>query len=166
MTVSIELLLDLQTEAYVRADWAALESAGHSNLGAHRAPSNRPHITLLVRPTLELIAFASVVAELPFEIALGEPIVFDHGERIVLARPVVLDETLARVHRAAHDAVPAGEDAPHTVPGEWTPHVTLARRLRRESLDDALALLGAPRRGFAVSLRRWDSETKTVTDLG
>lgn len=166
MTISIELLLDAQSEALVRADWERLERAGHSSLAAHRAPSNRPHITLLVRPELGDVAFEDAVAALPLALRLGDPLIFDHGERVVVARSVRLDEPLADVHRAVHDAVPPGEDAPHTRPGDWTPHVTLARRLRRESLDDALRLLAPGQAAQAVSLRRWDSEARTITDLG
>jgi hypothetical protein len=72
---------------------------------------------------------------------------------------------LQALHRAVHDAVPAGDDLPHTVPGGWTPHVTLARRLRLESLPEAIAVIGPPRAGQGVALRRWDAETATVTPV-
>lgn len=166
MTVSIELLLDPRSEALVREDWERLARAGHSSLAAHRAPSNRPHITLLARSELGDVTLGGAVASLPFALRLGDPVVFDHGDRVVLARAVQIDAALAALHRAVHDAVPAGEDAPWTAPGRWTPHVTLARRLRRESLDDALALLGPGRGAIAVAVRRWDAASKTVTMLG
>lgn len=163
--VSIELLLDDETEALVRADWERLAQAGHSSLAAHRAPSNRPHITLLVRAALEPISFAEAAALLPFSVALGAPILFPHDDRAVLARSVVLDNALLSMRRAVYEAAPPGEDAPHTEPDAWTPHVTLARRLRLASLDDALGLLGPELVGTAVALRRWDSSTRTVTPL-
>ncbi|WP_100814640.1 2'-5' RNA ligase family protein [Microbacterium lacus] len=161
--VSIELLLDDETQGSVRADWEHLARAGHSSLAAHTAPSNRPHITVLVRQSLPLVDFASASALLPVRVMLGTPIVFEHGDRGVLARTVVLDEALLAVYNAVRAAVPPGEDAPHTDPDSWTPHVTLARRLRLASLDDARALLGPEREGWAVGLRRWDSRTRTVT---
>lgn len=164
--VSIELLLDDEIEASVRADWDALARAGHSSLAAHTADSNRPHVTLLVRPSVPQVDFAAATALLPVSVTLGAPIVFEHGDRGVLARPVVLDDALLAVYNAVRAAVPPGEDAPHTDPGAWTPHVTLARRLRLASLDDARALLGPERVGSAVGLRRWDSRTRTVTALG
>lgn len=164
--VSIELLLDDETEAAVRADWSRLAQAGHSSLAAHTSPSNRPHITLLVRSWLPAIDFAAAASLLPVTVTLGEPIVFPHGDRGVLARPVVMDEPLLALRRAVYDAAPPGEDAPHTEPDAWTPHVTLARRLRLESLDEALALMGRERAGVGAALRRWDSRTRTVTALG
>ena len=164
--VSIELLLDADTEARVRADWEALAAAGHSSLAAHRSPSNRPHITLLARPTLADIAFTDAIAQLPIRVTLGEPLVFRHGDRGVLARRVVPSEELLHLHRAVHAAAPPGPDAAHTLPGEWTPHVTLARRLRLVSLPDALRLIGPEHTGAGVALRRWDSASATVTDLG
>lgn len=163
--VSIELLLDPDTEARVRADWDALAAAGLSSLAAHRAPSNRPHITLLVRPALADIRFTDAIAQLPIRVTLAAPIVFRHGDRGVLARRVVPTDELLRLHGAVHEAVPPGPDAAHTVPGEWTPHVTLARRLRLASLPDALRLVGPEHAGVGVALRRWDSAIATVTDL-
>lgn len=163
--VSIELLLDPDTEARVRADWARLADAGLSSLGAHPAPSNRPHITLLVRPALGQVAFAAAASLLPVRIDLAEPVTFVHGDRAVLAWRVEPHDELRELHRAVHDAAPPGDDAPHTAPGAWTPHVTLARRLRVAALPEALALIGPSCRGAGVSLRRWDSATATVTPL-
>lgn len=163
--VSIELVLDAETEAAVRAEWDQLAAAGLSSLAAHPSASNRPHVTMLVRSTLTVSAFAEAVAQLPIALTLGEPTVFAHGDRGVLARRVLLDPELEAVHRAIHASVPPGEDAPYTAPGQWTPHVTLARRLRLVDLDRALGLLGPVRSGFGVSLRRWDSALAEVTGL-
>ena len=163
--VSIELLLDPGTEERVRADWSRLADAGLSSLRAHTAPSNRPHITMLVRPTLPSTSFASAAALLPVAIDLLEPLTFVHGDRAVLAWRVSPSAQLRAVHAAVHAAAPPGDDAQHTVPGDWTPHVTLARRLRIESLPEALAAIGGPHGGTGVALRRWDSGTATVTPL-
>lgn len=163
--ISIELLLDADTESRVRADWDSLAAAGLSSIGANPSASNRPHITLLVRPELSPQSFAHAIAALPIVVALGAPIVFRHGDRGVLARPVLPSEDLLALHHAVHAAVPPGEDAPHTAPGEWTPHVTLARRLRLDSLDDALRVLGPAHTGTGVALRRWDSLRSEVTAL-
>lgn len=166
---SIELLLDPVSEDALRADWDRLAAAGHSSMAAHRAASNRPHVTLLVRPAAEgpppPHLFAAAARSLPISLALGEPVVFAHGERGVLARSVELTDDLRALHAAVHAAAPAGDDAPHTAPGEWTPHVTLARRLRLASLDAATALLGPLRSGQAVALRRWDAVARTVTGI-
>lgn len=163
--VSIELLLDPETDARVRADWQRLADAGLSSLGAHRAPSNRPHVTLLARATLSSIAFTEAVGMLPVRIDLAEPITFTHRDRAVFAWRVSFTDELRALHRVVHAAVPEGEDTPHTAPGEWTPHITLARRLRLESLPAALDLIGAPLTGSGVALRRWDSASSIVTPL-
>ena len=163
--VSIELLLDAVTEARVRADWERLASAGLSSLAAHRTDSNRPHVTLLVRPALAAATFADAAARLPIAIGLGVPIVFRHGDRGVLVRPVAPSDELLELHRVIHAAAPPGMDASHTAPGDWTPHVTLARRLRLASLPDALRLLGPEHAGTGVALRRWDSASAVVTPL-
>lgn len=164
--VSIELLLDPETEGGIRADWERLAAAGLSSLGAHRSASNRPHVTLMVRQTIDEVSFADAASRLPVPVTLAGPVVFEHGARGVLAWRAEATESLLDLHRSIHRAVPPGEDAPHTAPGQWTPHVTLARRLRMDDLPAALALLGPPRTGAGVALRRWDSATATVTALG
>ena len=161
--VSIELLLDSESEARVRADWQRLAAAGLSSLGAHTAPSNRPHITLLARSFVGTIAFDDAVAMLPVELTLGPPVVFRHGDRGVLARSVAPTQALLALHRMVHRTAGPGPDAGHTAPGEWTPHVTLARRIRIDSLDDALGLLGPECQAIGTLLRRWDSASATVS---
>jgi len=137
---------------------------------------------VLARPSLPIVDFAQAAALLPASITFGAPIVFEHGDRGVLARLVVLDGPLLAIYNAVRAAEPQSrraaepqsrraaappvDDAPYTDPGSWTPHVTLARRLRLASLDDAHALLGPERAGWAVWLRPWDSGTRTVTSLG
>ncbi|WP_314505948.1 2'-5' RNA ligase family protein [uncultured Microbacterium sp.] len=163
--VSIELLLDAQTDARVRSDWRSLADAGLSSLSAHPAPSNSPHITLLVRPRLDQVSFAAAIARLPVSVSLAEPVFFAHGDRGVLAWRVEPTAELRELHAAVHTVAGPGEDAPHTSGGEWTPHVTLARRLRTEELPRAKDLLGSALAGRAVALRRWDAASRTVTPL-
>ena len=62
-------------------------------------------------------------------------------------------------------AVSPGEDAPHTAPGEWMPHVALARRLRVADLAEALDLIGSDIRAQARSVRHWDPATALITTL-
>ncbi|UGB35713.1 2'-5' RNA ligase family protein [Microbacterium sp. cx-55] len=165
--VSLELLLDPESEAAVRADWQRLADAGLSSLAAHTSPSNRPHLTLLARPTLAALDVSGVVARLPIPVRLGAALLFGAGDRRVLARHVVPTGDLLAVHRGVHTAAGDTEaDAPHTAPGAWTPHITLARRLRLETLPQALDLLGPEIEGALVSLRRWDSASARVTVLG
>jgi 2'-5' RNA ligase len=202
--VSLELLLDRATEDAVRAEWAALADAGMSSLAPHTSPSNRPHVTLLVRPTLaplDAALLARIAASLPLPVTLGEPILFGEGDRRVFVRPAALTPELEELHRMLHAGVaveassrrhefavargsqdvpppasdraagdegedlPDDEDAPHTRPGEWTPHVTLARRLRVSDIPAARALVSGELHGRVTALRRWDAASKTVTEL-
>jgi len=170
--VSLELLLDPDTEARIQAEWQALADAGLSSLAAHTAPSNRPHITLLVRPSLPQLTRDQLggLVELPMAITVGDPIFFGAGERRVLVRSVVPTEELLRLHAAIHAIAGAGEDAAHTRPGEWTPHISLARRIRVDAIPQALRILdgvgeATTTRAEATSLRRWDAASASVTHL-
>lgn len=162
--VSIELLLDPQIEARMRADWQALADAGMSSLAAHTSPSNRPHVTLLARPALADADFSTALARLPVPVSLIEPVIFAHGDRGVLAWRVALSAEVQALHRDVHAGSP-GPDSAHTAPGAWTPHITLARRLRLAAASEALTLLGPSMTGAAIALRRWDSASATVTPL-
>ncbi|WP_405374061.1 MULTISPECIES: 2'-5' RNA ligase family protein [unclassified Microbacterium] len=160
--VSIELVFDADTERAVRTEWQALAGAGLSSLGSHTSPSNRPHVTLLVREAVAL----ELDRREAFAVSLGAPLLFGAGDRRVLARSVVPSAALLALHADVHAAAGAGDDAPHTMPGAWTPHVTLARRLKVTDLERALPLLGEGVTGTARGLRRWDAASATVTDLG
>ena len=168
---SIELTFDTDTEAAFRAQWAALEAAGLPNLGRHQSSSNRPHITLSAGPTVSvtdalLAVFAPDRRALPIEFRVAGLVLFPAGhDRWVLARPVVMSDTLLRLHQDVAGAAPGALET--TQPNGWTPHVTLARRLTAAQLTAALPLLdqsSAP--GTLVAARFWNGETKTLTDLG
>jgi 2'-5' RNA ligase len=171
--VSLELLLDSGLEACIRAQWQALAGAGFSSLAAHTAPSNRPHITLVVRPSIRWMTRAELnaVVSLPLELEIGDPILFGEGERRVLARSVVPTPSLLDFHASLHALIgESEEDAPHTRPGEWVPHVTLARRIRQADIPEALRLVDDAHSSSstvptATSLRRWDAESATITEV-
>ncbi len=50
--VSLELVFDGASEAAVRREWDALVAADLPSQARHTGESNRPHVTLLVRPEL------------------------------------------------------------------------------------------------------------------
>lgn len=162
---SIELTFDDALDEAVRDEWRALQDAGFSSLAAHLAPSNRPHVTVLARRRLSLVDAAAFQGLLPLPITLGAPLLFGAGDRRVLARAVVPSRELLALHAAVHDSCDDDDDLPHTAPGDWMPHVTLARRLQLTQLAQALPLLGDELRGTLTGLRRWDSADKLVTDL-
>jgi hypothetical protein len=51
-------------------------------------------------------------------------------------------------------------------PGQWTPHVTLARRVAPDQLPQALPQLGHEIRGRITGLRHWDGNAKVVYPIG
>lgn len=163
--VSLELTFDPVTEAAVRDEWAALAASGLSSMAAHTSPSNRPHVTLAVRPEMPEVDPSALADFLPTAATLGAPLLFGTGDRRVLARSVLPTAELLALHAAVHDLIGPGDDAPHTRPGEWTPHVTLARRLRLTDLAAALTGVGEAIPGTAVALRRWDARIRAVTHL-
>jgi 2'-5' RNA ligase len=170
---SIELTFDPVFEAAFRAEWAALEAAGLPNLGRHPGASNRPHLTVAAGPALEITADLSAAfgrgtphhVPLPVDASVSGLLLFRAGSgRFVLARPVVMSETLLALHRAVLKQAPGAMEL--TQPDQWTPHVTLARRLNAAQVADALDVLGEPPApGRCVAARFWNGETKTLTPL-
>jgi hypothetical protein len=51
---------------------------------------------------------------------------------------------------------------PNSLPGHWTAHVTLARRIENSQLGRALRIAGRPSEiaGSFAGLRRWDGTQK------
>ncbi|KQZ89921.1 hypothetical protein ASD62_12040 [Phycicoccus sp. Root563] len=166
---SVELLLDPATDAAVRAEWAALSTAGLPSQADHRGETNAPHVSVAVAGAFPGAAeelLTAVAAGIPVPVRLGAPVLFG-GRRVVLARLVVTDRALLDLHTAVWSAVAGAADpSPHTVPGRWVPHVTLARGIPAEEVATALGTLGRERGGVpelvgeAVSLRRWDSDAR------
>lgn len=162
---AIEVLLDRAAETAIRAEWDALAARGMSSLAAHTSASNRPHITLVARIDLPRFHADALDGISSFPITLGAPLLFGTGDRRVLARGIVPTAELLALHASVRAAVGPGEDAPHTAPGEWMPHVALARRLRVADLAAALDLVGGEIHARARSVRRWDPATAVTTTL-
>jgi 2'-5' RNA ligase len=166
--VSLELVFDEPSDAAVRREWDALLAADLPSQARHTGESNRPHLTLLVRPELADADLSALAAGLPLRLTLGAPLLFGAGRTRVIARSVIPSSALLDFHARVHAAVGAGDDALHTRPGAWTAHVTLARRVPIERIGDALAVLAeageAELAVTATGVRRWDSATRTVSD--
>lgn len=174
MVHSVELLFDADTDAAVRQVWRDLADAGIRSLAGHRSPSNRPHVTLTVAAHLDDsvdAALGSLLDRLPLPCVLGAPMLFGAGRALALVRLVVpsvgLLDLQAQAHRLSVPHMPNGP-LPHTDPGNWTPHVTLARRLPADRLGTALGLARVTRdiRGTAVALRHWDGNAEVVHPIG
>ncbi|MGN8051156.1 2'-5' RNA ligase family protein [Curtobacterium sp. 22159] len=166
---SIELVLDPASDAAVRSAWSALVAADLPSLGRHPSPSNAPHVTLAAGEGLPVPRVPAV--PLPASVTLGGLLLFPAGPgRSVLVRAVVVDRALAAFHEAVHEAVRGTVPASvvSTLPGRWSPHVTLARRVRDEDLPAAVAALRSAQLPEVLGVggvRHWDGGTKTVTPV-
>lgn len=166
MVQSLELILDDALDEAVRREWQTLADAGLPSQARHTGASNRPHITLSVAENfdrLDALFAADVVVEPIFAVRLGATVVF-RGRSATLARSVIPSTELLEFHRKMSTLSSDAEGLRgHTAPGQWTPHVTLARRLGAAELVEALLVLdSAPSTlvGTTAALRRWDGDRK------
>lgn len=162
---SLELLVDDALDAVIRAQWRTLAEAGLPSRANVAAPTNRPHVTLVAAPSIPAAVDAALVPlamRLPMPVRLGGVTVFGGHNRFVLARLVVASSELLSLHAATLRLAAVDGPFPHGLPGEWTPHITLARRMTAEQVGIALALLpSAELHGSASAIRRWDGDEHT-----
>jgi hypothetical protein len=167
MVHSVELLFDRDADAAIRRIWDDLTEAGIRSQAAHTAPSNRPHVTVTVAETMDESvndALRPLLRRLPLHCTVGAPMLF--GRRgFTLVRLIVPSAELLSLHADVHNVclphMPAGP-LPHSEPGQWTPHVTLARRVAADDVTSALTLksVGHPLSAAVVGLRHWDGKSK------
>jgi hypothetical protein len=163
MVHSIELVFDRDTEVVIRRIWSDLAAAGIPS----QAPASRPHVTLVVAdriaPDVDAL-LTLVVQRLPLRCAVGASVLFGRSNA-VLARLIVPTAELLAVHAEVHRVCgPHVEPRPmpNSLPGHWTAHVTLARRIGGPQLGRALRIAGRPSEiaGSVTGLRRWDGNKK------
>jgi 2'-5' RNA ligase len=163
MVHSIELLFDRDTEAAIRHIWDGLAAADIPS----QAPACRPHVTLAVaeRISPDVDALLRPVAQrLPFGCVVGASLLFGRSNA-VLARLIVPTAELLALHAEVHRVCGpylAPEPMPNSLPGQWTAHVTLARRVGGAQLGRALRIAGRPSElhGTLAGLRRWDGNKR------
>ena len=169
MVHSIELVFDPDTEAAIRHIWDDLADAGLPS----QAPASRPHVTLVVgeRIAADVDTLLGPVSQrLPLPCAVGAPLLFGRA-KAVLARLVVPTSELlsvhAEVHRLCLPHVSPGP-MPNSLPGQWTAHVTLARRIGGGQLGRALRIAGRPSQidGSFAGMRRWDGSKRVEHLIG
>src|ERR1700722_17032523 len=158
MVHSIELVFDPDTEAAIRRIWDGLSGAGIPS----QAPASRPHVTLAVAEHIsadvdELLR--PIRQRLPLDCVVGAPVLFGRASA-VFARLIVPTSELLGLHAEVHrlclpHLLPA--PMPNSLPGHWTAHVTLARRVDGAQLGRALRVAGRPSQidGRFLGLRRW-----------
>jgi 2'-5' RNA ligase superfamily len=163
MVHSVELVFDQDTEAAVRHIWDELRDAGIPS----QAPASRPHATLTVAERIDPGVDAllrPLVPRFPFKCRIGAPLVFGGG-KAVLARLLVPTPELLDVHAAVHRlCLPHLQPGPmaNGLPGQWTAHVTMARRVMPNQLGRAARIAGKPPeiKGEVIGLRRWVGDKK------
>ncbi len=169
MVHSIELVFDSDTEAAVRRIWAELAGTG---IGS-QAPASRPHVTLAVAESIsaevdELLR--PVRTRLPLSALIGAPVLFGRSSA-VFARVLVPTSELLALHAEVHRlSLPHLAPVPmaNSLPGRWTAHVTLARRVDGVQLGRALRIAGRPSQieGSFAGLRRWDGNERVEYLIG
>jgi 2'-5' RNA ligase len=169
MVHSVELLFDPDTEATLRRIWNDLAAADL----ASRIPAGRPHVTMAVAERIALdvdTLLRPIAQQLPLECDVGTPLLFGQS-KAVLARLIVPTAELlalhADVHRICGPHLLPGP-LPHSLPDQWTAHVTLARRIQGAHLARVLRIAGQPAeiRGRLAGLRRWDGTERVEYPIG
>ncbi len=164
MVHSIELVFDPDTEAAIRHIWESLAAAGIPS----QAPASRPHVTLAVADGISAQVddlLRPVSKRLPLACSVGAPVLFGRAN-VVFARLVVPTGELLALHAEVHRlCLPhmAPKPMANSLPGQWTAHVTLARRVGGAQLGRAVRIAGRPSQidGRFAGLRRWDGGKRT-----
>lgn len=169
MVHSIELLFDRETEAALRRIWDELADA---DLPC-RIPPGRPHVTVSVAKRIDPDVddlLRGVLQQLPLACVIGAPLLFGRSDP-VLTRLVVPSSGLldlhAEIQRLCGPHLVPGP-LPHTLPGHWTPHITLARRVDAVYLGPAVTIANRPvdLAGKFAGLRRWDGDERVEYPIG
>ena len=165
----MELLPGDGLDRAVRAAWHRLDQAGLGSLARHRHPTNRPHLTLASAEEQFSpgagAAIATALELLPVRVRL-DGLVFFGGRASVLAWAVDGGDDLREVQARIWAALDGADANPQHQPGTWTPHISLARRLRPDQHELAARAIGpAVASGELSAARSYDSVTRTVIPL-
>jgi len=107
---------------------------------------------------------------MPLACTVGAPLLFG-SSNAVLARLIVPTAELlalhAEVHRICAPYLLPGP-MPHSLPGQWTAHATVARRVGGPQLEQVVQVAGEPPEihGTVAGLRRWDGTERVEYPLG
>jgi hypothetical protein len=160
---SVELVFDPDVEDTIRHIWDGLREAGIPS----QAPASRPHVTLTVAERIDPevgTLLASLNDRFPLRCVVGAPLLFGRSQ-LILTRLIVPTADLLAVHAEVYRlSLPLLHPGPmaNSLPGHWTGHTTLARRVGGHQLGRALRIAGRPSeiKGSFVGLRRWDGNKK------
>ncbi|MEV6978732.1 2'-5' RNA ligase family protein [Kitasatospora sp. NPDC093806] len=171
---TVELLCDAPFDGAVRTVWQHLADGGVDSLAHSTHPGHRPHLTLAACARMPAGA-ADRIDELlrealPLPVRLTGLLSFAaRSRRRVLSWSVVPTADLVLLHQRIWHALDGAEEPDqHYVPGRWSPHLALTRRLTPESLTLAHTLLGRhpDLTGTFTTARTFDSTTQQAHPLG
>lgn len=160
---SLDLTLDGEGDAAMRAGWSALDEIAVRSEGQRTSASHRPHLTALAlsEMTSALLEEATHTFSrlLPLQLSVGATVVFGTGPYVV-AHLVIAPVSLCQVVAGLRDL----SDAPGL---PWIPHLTLSRKVPAAQLSEVVATAAHSRPAFVVAdhLRHWDPICRTVTTL-
>lgn len=136
------LLFDGPTDRALRRLWQRLEDDGVPTLATHTHGRHVPHLSLAVLRSWDLDAVRAAVEALPdagpTTVRFDAIAAFRRGRMSLVP---ALPSGLALRQERLVAALGASEQAlhKHYVPGVWTPHVTVATRVRLEQAPLVLA---------------------------
>lgn len=165
------LLFDGTTDRVLRRPWQRLEDDGVPTLATHTHGHHVPHLSLAVLRSWDLDKVRAAVESLPdagpAAVQFDAVAAFRRGRMSLVP---ALPSALALRQERLVGALGASEEAlhKHYVPGTWTPHVTVATRVR---LDQTPLVLAAayeilPLRGTLARAALIDAGTGQVHPLG
>ena len=170
---SIEVYVDVAAEQAVRSMWSLLADQRLSSL-AHG--EHTPHITLVAAPHTGGLLRDQCAHDVTWATELlGTSLVFPGiglfpGARHVMYAAVAPARQLLDAHAACYDQMQRAHinmfDT--SVPDRWTPHCTLAKRVRPEDVTLAMQALGSctwPIEAQITRVIHWDGDARTVTVL-
>ncbi|WP_053644297.1 2'-5' RNA ligase family protein [Streptomyces sp. XY431] len=171
---TVELLCDPPFDRAVRTVWQRLADAGVDSLADNPHPGHRPHLTLATcarMPAGAAERLDELLAEtLPLTVRLTGLLSFAaRSRRRVLSWAIVPTVELVQLHRRVWELLDGAEEpSPYYVPGRWSPHLGLTRRLTPEEVSLAHATLGRhpDLTGTFTAARSFDSGTQLTRPLG
>ncbi|MBL0887983.1 2'-5' RNA ligase family protein [Myceligenerans indicum] len=170
MALAVCLLFDSPTERTLRRLWQRLEADGVPTLATHTHGRHVPHLSLAVLRSWDLDAVRAAMESLPD--AGPTPVRFDAVAAFRRGRmhlvPAVTSTLATRQERVVAALDATDEDLHrHYVPGVWSPHVTVAPRVRLDQtplvLEAAYEIL--PLTGTLTRAALVDAGTGTVHPL-
>jgi len=170
MAHAIEMFFDDHADSAVRALWLQMAGAGLPSLATRSHRRHRPHVTLAVTQSLDRADLEPVRAALAGHgpvLALPALGIFPGGGVLFLG--AVVTGGLLALHARVHQAL-AGQPVTHSpyyLPGQWTPHCTLAQDLTGGQLAAAIQLLHRyqPITARITSAGVFDTSTGTIQPL-